>query len=118
IDLAGRLAIALKNFASITVDARGFGRNVRILIQQLAERHAVRFPTTHPLGRQFNNEDRCGEARRFGVEENPGLAVHASCFGTGLSGSSVGPKYFSSSLLNSGILKGLEKNVTSNLGSV
>src|SRR5439155_2598895 len=117
IDLARRFAIALQNFASVTVNARCFGGNVRVLIQQLAGRFAVRFPAAHPLRGKFDDKDRRGEARRFGVQENPVLLVHRPSFRTGLSGWLAGPKYFSSSRRNSGSSIGLVKNVTFRTGS-
>ena len=41
IDLQRRLTVALQNLPRVAVNARGFGGNVRVLIQQLAERFAV-----------------------------------------------------------------------------
>ncbi len=58
IDFERRFTVALQNLARVAVNARGFGGNVRVLIQQLAERFAVRLPTAHPLCGQFDNENR------------------------------------------------------------
>ena len=78
IDLMRRLAVALQNLARVTVNARCLGGNLLILIQQLAERLAVRRPAAHPLRRQLNHKNRRGQAGRFRVEQSPNDILHVS----------------------------------------
>jgi len=57
IDLMRRLAVALQNFAGVAVNTGCLGRNLLVLIQQLAEWFHPPATAAHPLRRQLDHKN-------------------------------------------------------------